>query len=124
MSHDSYFAISHSGSGIGYFPPSGAPEFVLLAVMCLFSGLVQELVMRAYLITRLEELLASTPMALLFSTMFFTFFHGYQGTAAVVGVAVMGLIQGIVFCLFRRLAPIALGHAFNNFIAIGNVPWL
>jgi membrane protease YdiL (CAAX protease family) len=124
MSRERYFAIAHSGSGIGYNPPSGAPEFALLAVMCLFSGLVQELVMRAYLITRLEELLESTPMALLFSTMFFTFFHGYQGTAGVIGVAVMGLIEGVIFCLFRRLAPIALAHGFNNFIAIGNLPWL
>jgi membrane protease YdiL (CAAX protease family) len=124
LSHDSYFAITHSQSGRGYFPPSGALEFALLAVMCLFSGLAQELVMRAYLITRLEELLASTPMALLFSTMLFIFYHGYEGTGAVIAVAVFGLIQAIIFCLFRRLAPIALAHALNNFIAIGNIRWL
>ena len=124
LNHDSYFAIAHSGSSRSYIQPSGNPEYALLAVMCLFSGFVQELVMRAYLITRLEELLESTPMALLFSTMFFIFFHGYQGTAGVIGVAVFGLILGLVFCLFRRVVPIALAHALSNFIAIGNIPWL
>jgi membrane protease YdiL (CAAX protease family) len=119
LSRNDYWKLVHSGIGSGSDPPFGAFEFALLAVMCLASGFVQELVMRAYLITRFEELLGSTPIAVLLSTVLFMCYHGYQGTAGVIGVALFGLIQAVIFCLFRRLAPIALAHAVNNFIAIG-----
>jgi membrane protease YdiL (CAAX protease family) len=124
LSHNEYFSLTHSGVGVGYNSPSGTPEFVLLGAMCLASGFVQELVMRAYLIARFEELFESTPVALLLSTVLFTCYHGYQDTGSVIGVVVFGVILGVLFCLFRRLAPLAIAHALNNFLSIGNVRWL
>jgi membrane protease YdiL (CAAX protease family) len=77
--------------------------------------------MRAYLIVRFEELFESTSIAVLLSTVLFVAYHGYQGTAGMISVALFGVIQAIVFCLFRRLAPISLAHSINNFIDIGRV---
>jgi membrane protease YdiL (CAAX protease family) len=124
LSRNNYFALVHSGIGSLYSSPSGNQEYILLAIMCVFSGFMQELVMRAYLIVRFEELFESTAVALFLSTVLFTSYHGYQGTGGIIGIAIFGLIQGIAFCLFRRLAPISLAHAINNFIAIGRITWL
>lgn len=124
LSRNDYWELAHTGTGLSYHHPSGAPQFALLAVMCLLSGFTQELVMRAYLITRFEELFESTGMAIFLSTLLFTFYHGYQGLAGVIYVILSGTIQAILFGLFRRLAPLALGHALNNFIAIGQITWL
>jgi CAAX protease family protein len=116
--------LIHSGTGLFYFLPSGPAEFALLALTCAVSGFVQELVMRAYLITRFEELFESKSVAILLSTVLFIGYHGYQGPAGVVSVALFGFILAIVFCLFRRVVPISLAHAIYNFIAIGRVAWL
>jgi membrane protease YdiL (CAAX protease family) len=123
LSRHSYLALLHTGVGTDVANPSGAPEYVLLGVYCLLSGYAQELVMRAYLITRFEELLESTSLALLLSTVLFACYHGYQGDVGIVGAAIFGLIQGVLFCLFRRLGPLAVAHGLNNFIAGGSVLW-
>jgi Type II CAAX prenyl endopeptidase Rce1-like len=116
-----YRALLHSGSGGLFSPPAGSPEFILLAVTCVISGFAQELVMRAYLIVRLEELLDSTSVAFFLSTVLFVGYHGYQGTAGVIDVTVFGLILAVVFCLFRRLAPISIAHTLYNFFVMGRL---
>jgi membrane protease YdiL (CAAX protease family) len=103
---------------LGYLLPSGALECALLAIVCLANGFAEELVMRAYLIPRFEELLGSTGLALLYSTALFAGYHTYQGTLGFINVAVLGFIQGASFCLLRRLAPVGLAHAIQDFYAI------
>jgi len=124
LTPDHYMLMTHTGTGMANRSPSGSRDFALLITMCLASGYVQELVMRAYLITRFEELLESTGLAILLSTVLFVFYHGYQGYGPVIEVAIFGLIQAVIFCAFRRLTPIALAHALNNIIAIGEFTWL
>jgi membrane protease YdiL (CAAX protease family) len=80
--------------------------------------------MRAYLITRLEELVNSTALAVFLSTLLFTFYHGYEGYLAVTIIALHGLILAVAFCLFRRLAPLSLAHAAYNFFAFGGLRWI
>lgn len=124
LSRADFLALIHTQRAELYIPPAGFREYLLLAITCLFSGFLQELVMRAFLIVRLEELVQSTFVAALLSTVLFIGYHGYQGLAGVVGVALFGVIQAVVFCIFRRLAPISLAHSINNFIAIGRLPWI
>ncbi len=116
-----YFELAHSAGPLNYLPPSGAMQFAMLAVMCAASGFFQELLMRAYLIVRFEELFDSTRVAFLLSTLLFIFYHGYEGQAGVIMVSLFGVIEAVVFCIFRRLAPISIAHAVYNFMAIGNL---
>jgi membrane protease YdiL (CAAX protease family) len=99
--------------------PSGPFEYLILALIALSNGLAEELAMRAYLITRFEELLDNKPIAFLLSTVIFISYHGYQGTWGVIGVAILGVVYASAFCVFRRLAPVALAHALQDFIAVG-----
>jgi len=98
--------------------PEGTAEYLLLLIACIANGFAEELVMRGYLITRLERLLGSTSAAVLVSTVLFASYHFYQGLASVIGIAAIGLVYAISFCLFRRLWPLCLAHAIADIIAL------
>jgi membrane protease YdiL (CAAX protease family) len=83
----------------------------------------EELVFRGYLIARLERLLQSTRLAVVVSTGLFAGLHTYQGTIGVLNATVIGLACAIWFCMFRRLWPLCLVHAANNFVAVSAYGW-
>ncbi|MBI3721260.1 MAG: CPBP family intramembrane metalloprotease, partial [Fimbriimonas ginsengisoli] len=78
------------------------------------SGFAQELVTRAYLVTRFELLLRSRAAAVLLSAALFAAYHGYQSTAAVATAMAVGVAYGVAFLLVRRVWPLAIGHALYN----------
>ena len=86
---------------------------LLVAYQCL-TGFSQELVFRAYLITRLERLLSSTWLAAALTTGLFAVWHVYQGPLGTIHAAAVGLVSAIAFCWFRRLWPLWIAHAANN----------
>jgi membrane protease YdiL (CAAX protease family) len=98
-------------------PPSGAGAYAILFVSSLSNGFAEEILVRAYLITRFEQLFESTGLALFFTTALFASYHIYQGTSGVISVACFGLVYGSLFCLFRRLWPLALAHAIWDFMS-------
>jgi uncharacterized protein len=116
----SLIQISRHGY-MSFAPPSGAGAYAILALMTLSNGFAEEIVVRTYLITRFEQLFGSTGLALLFSTILFAGYHIYQGPAGVISTAFFGLIFGAIFCLFRRLWPLALAHALWDFISFATM---
>jgi membrane protease YdiL (CAAX protease family) len=101
----------------------GIAEGCLTLVVCVVAASMEELVMRGYLIARLERLLDSTWQAVAISTAIFASYHIYQGSGGVIGAAVLGLVYAVWFCLFRRLWPMCLAHAASNFVAISSYGW-
>ncbi len=95
----------------------GIAGFLLLLVACGAGGFAEELVMRAYLIPRLERLLSSTWFAVVVTTTLFASYHIYQGTAGTISAAASGLVYAIAFCWSRRLWPVCLAHALHNILA-------
>jgi membrane protease YdiL (CAAX protease family) len=116
------FRLINTPIYLPYELPSGGITYLLIAVTETSFGCSEELVMRGYLIPRFEELLGSTPLALLLSSVLFACYHSYQGPRGMIWAAIFGLVQGILFCLFRRLGPLAFAHSLNDFVAIGRVP--
>jgi membrane protease YdiL (CAAX protease family) len=96
--------------------PPGVAPFLLLLLGLAASSLQQELVMRAYLIPRLERLLGSTWLALLISTALFASYHVYQGVPGTISAAAFGLVVGLAFCVSRRLWPICVAHMLHNLL--------
>lgn len=92
----------------------GTVVFILSSIAWIANGFAEELVMRAYLIARLERLLRSTWQAVLVSTLLFASYHLYQGPVGVIGAAAFGLVCALSFCLCRRLWPLCLAHAMWN----------
>jgi len=96
--------------------PSGQWQVALCIVMCFFNGAAEELVMRAYLIPRFEQLFDSTLLSVLLSSVLFASYHSYQGTGGMISVAVIGLFYGTVFCVLRRAWPLAVAHGLQDMI--------
>ena len=101
------------------FPkPNGTPAYFLLLAASIANGFAEELVMRGYFLVRLEQLLKSTWLAVLVTTVLFASYHLYQGVPLAFGIAVIGLVYAVSFCMFRRLWPICVAHAIADFMGV------
>jgi membrane protease YdiL (CAAX protease family) len=94
----------------------GIAGFFLLVVAEGANGFAEELVMRAYLITRLQRLLSSTWLAVVVTTALFASYHAYLGPVGVFSAAAGGLVYAISFCWFRRLWPLCVAHAVHDIL--------
>jgi len=91
------------------------PLSLLLSVAGLAtSGFAEELAIRGYLLTRLEQLTASTRRAVVWSSACFASYHVYQGIAGLVGAFGFGVVFGLAFVKMRRVWPLALAHWLYN----------
>jgi membrane protease YdiL (CAAX protease family) len=104
------------------WPPSGdlfprprqPADYALMVLKFGANGFAEELVYRAYLITRLELLLRSRGLAVLLSAALFGAGHSYQGPAGVAYTVAFGVAYGAAFVVFRQVWPLAIGHALYN----------
>jgi membrane protease YdiL (CAAX protease family) len=101
--------------------PTSAWEYCLLVPMSLVIAFSEEVVVRGYLIPRLERALNSTASAVVTTSFLFASYHIYQGAASTASLFLFGLFYGAVFAWLRRLWPLVIAHALADFVAIGNI---
>jgi membrane protease YdiL (CAAX protease family) len=95
------------------FLPEGLPlwfraiQAVLIAVT---AGVTEEIVVRGYAQTRLEQLRASTAVILLVPTALWGILHVYQGLGAALTIFCLGLMYAWYYHRTRRLWPLVLAH--------------
>jgi membrane protease YdiL (CAAX protease family) len=94
----------------------GGLACALLVPRYLAGAFSEELVMRGYLIPRLERLLGSSVAAVLLTALMFGSYHIYQGVGPAISIIGGGIVYGASFCLLRRLWPIWLAHALQNIL--------
>jgi membrane protease YdiL (CAAX protease family) len=100
-----------------WFPRPEAPwQYVLLVLECAAVGFGEEALFRAYLVPRCARLLRSEGWSLVLCSAAFALCHAYQGPLGVLGTAWWGLVFGAFFLVVRRVWPLALAHAVNNFV--------
>ena len=96
----------------------------LSIVMLFFAGLVEELIFRSILQTRLEILLGGK-MGLIITSILFGFMHLGSGSIIEVLYAILvGLVIGSLFYRTRSLPLIAMIHGFMNIFLLGVIPLL
>jgi membrane protease YdiL (CAAX protease family) len=88
----------------------------LLVLRVLTGAFSEELVMRGYLIPRLERLLGSSAVAVGLTAVMFGSYHFYQGVGPAIAIVGVGVVYGVSFCLLRRLWPIWLAHVLHNIL--------
>lgn len=95
------------------------------------NGLAEEVVVVAYMLTRLRQIGWSKERALLASALLRGSYHLYQGFGAFVGNAVMGLIFGWWFQRSRRVLPLVIAHflldaaSFIGYVYLhGHLSWI
>jgi len=107
-----------------FLAASGAAEYGLALVLVLVVALTEETIYRGYLLLRFTSVTGSPTAAVLCSTAVFSLGHGYQGSAGVAAVAVIGLLFCLIY-LWRRslIAPVVL-HFLQDFVGIIVYPLL
>ncbi|MGI8978587.1 MAG: CPBP family intramembrane glutamic endopeptidase [Pirellulaceae bacterium] len=89
-------------------------DYGLMVIRHGANGFAEELVTRAYLVTRFEYLLKSRGAAVVLAAALFASYHGYQGVAGIAHTLAFGLLYGVAFLMLRRVWPLAIGHALFN----------
>jgi membrane protease YdiL (CAAX protease family) len=102
----------------------GIPEFLLASALVVVVALAEEIIFRGYLILRLRAVTGSLPVAVISSAVIFSLGHGYEGSAGVITVGMMGLVFGLIYVWRKSLvAPIVM-HFLQDFIGIVLMPLL
>lgn len=106
-------------------------QLPVLVASALANSWAEEVVMVAYLITRLRQLGWSENTSLLAQALLRGAYHLYQGLGGFVGNVVMGLVFGRVWQRTNRLWMLVGAHALIDVVAFagyallaGRVPWL
>ncbi|MGI6878016.1 CPBP family intramembrane glutamic endopeptidase [Microbacterium sp. gxy059] len=94
----------------------------LLLLSALRAGLLEEVILNGYLVTRLEQLAWSPWRILAGIALLRGLYHLYQGPAMAAGNVVMGIVFGLVFLRTRRVMPLVIAHALIDAIAFVGYP--
>ena len=103
---------------------SGLFSTQLNIVILLFLGLVKggflEELWRIFELTRFEKLYSRTGLivALIISSIVFGLGHAYQGNNAIIGTAVIGLMNGLVYLRKRSAIEAVTAHALFDVLAV------
>ena len=101
----------------GLWPLAVPWQYALpLIGQCCAVGFAEELQMRAYLIPRFESATGATWKSVLLSILIFGFVHLNKGYVGVIHSIAAATVWGIAFCLTRRIWPLAISHAFLDFV--------
>ncbi len=103
----------------------------VLLLEALQNGLIEEIVVVAFLLTRLRQMGWSDQRALLTSATLRGSYHLYQGYGGFVGNFVMGVVFGWWFQRSRRVVPLVIAHflldaiSFVGYVYLhGRVSWI
>jgi membrane protease YdiL (CAAX protease family) len=104
------------------------PVLLLDAVQ---NGMLEEILVIGYLLTRLERLGVRRDRAIALSAVLRGSYHLYQGFGGFIGNAVMGVIFALLFFRWRRTSPLIIAHSLIDAVAFvgyallaGHVSWL
>jgi uncharacterized protein len=89
----------------------------VLVLAAFGNGLLEEVVVVGYLLTRLRELGWRTWHAVAASAVLRGSYHLYQGFGAFVGNALMGVVFGLFFVRFKRVLPLVIAHTLLDVAA-------
>ena len=106
-------------------------RYPVLVLSALQNGLLEEVLVTGYLLTRLRKLGVNPWGAVAISATLRGSYHLYQGFGGFVGNAIMGVIFGTLFLRWRRATPMIIAHTLIDAVAfigyallVGHVSWL
>ena len=93
----------------------GNLSFILAAVATIFRG---------YLMLRFQAVLRGPARAVLLSSLIFSLGHGYEGSAGLVTVGVMGAVFALIYLWRLSLVAPVVMHFLQDFLSIVLLPFL
>jgi membrane protease YdiL (CAAX protease family) len=97
---------------VDFLPPSLPLWFRIVdaVVIATTAGVTEEITVRGYAQTRLEQLRAPTAAIVVLPTLLWGFLHLYQGLGAALTIFGLGLMYAVYYHRTRRLWPLILAH--------------
>jgi membrane protease YdiL (CAAX protease family) len=105
-----------------YLRPMDIPQIALAVFLVSIVAVAEETIFRGYLILRFKTLSTSSAVAVVIAAFIFSLGHGYEGSAGVVTVGVIGLVFGIIYLWRRSLVTTIVMHFMLDFIGIVVAP--
>jgi membrane protease YdiL (CAAX protease family) len=106
-------------------------RYPILLLSALENGLLEEVLVTGYLLSRLRRLGVNPWVAVAISATLRGSYHLYQGFGGFIGNAIMGVIFGTLFLRWRRATPMIIAHTLIDAVAfigyallVGHVSWL
>ncbi|MEO6903910.1 MAG: CPBP family intramembrane glutamic endopeptidase [Bacteroidia bacterium] len=116
--------ITHSKIDLSEVKLTSIADYLMWIVIgFLLGGLLEEILFRGFLITRISKILnvnkISDILAVLITSCLFGLCHLYQGWSGVISTGIIGFIFGIIFLSFNKnLWYCILTHGFVNLTAL------
>src|SRR5215472_13982579 len=106
-------------------------RFPVLVLSAAQNGILEEIVVVGYLLSRLDKLGVRPATAIAISAVIRGSYHLYQGIGAFFGNAAMGVIFGIFYRRYGRVTPLIVAHTLIDAVTfvgyallVGHVSWL
>lgn len=90
----------------------------LLILFLIVNSFFEELIVRAYLITEVEELTNSSILAVILCVVIQTSYHIYQGIIPLITIATIFLVFSIYYVRSKRIMPLVLAHTYLNLVSV------
>ena len=107
-----------------FLTAKGTGEMLLALLLVVVVALAEETIFRGYLILRLRGLTGNRLLAAMVSSFIFALGHGYEGSAGVVTVGIMGLVFAMVYLWRGSLVAAIVMHFLQDFTGILLLPLL
>jgi membrane protease YdiL (CAAX protease family) len=107
-----------------FLTAKGTAESLMAFLLVIVVAVAEETMFRGYLILRFKAVTASPAAAVVLSAVIFALGHGYEGSAGVVTVGVMGLVFALVYLWRKSLVAPMVMHFLQDFIGIVLLPVL
>jgi len=107
-----------------YLSARDIPQILLATFLVAVVAVAEETIFRGYLILRFKGLGKSSVAAVVLSAFIFSLGHGYEGSAGVVTVGLIGLFFGIIYLWRHSLVTTMVMHFLLDFIGIVFAPML
>ena len=106
-------------------------RFPVLVLSAAQNGIVEEVIVVGFLLSRLDMLGVKPGRAIAISAVIRGSYHLYQGAGAFVGNAAMGVIFGLFYRRYGRVTPLIIAHFLIDAVTFvgyallaGKVSWL
>ena len=103
----------------------------VLLLSALQNGILEEVIVVGYLMSRLDRLGVKPPVAIAISATIRGSYHLYQGAGGFIGNATMGVIFAYLYRRWGRVTPLIIAHTLIDAVAfvgyallVGHVSWL
>jgi membrane protease YdiL (CAAX protease family) len=108
----------------GFLKAQGVAETLLAVALVAVVAVAEETVFRGYLLLRFRAVLHSPVWAVLLSSFIFSLGHGYEGSAGLVTVGIMGAVFALVYLWRGSLVAPVVMHFLQDFLGIVLLPLL